>query len=236
MGADELLHACRIERVGTVDQVVARLRELIATGRLPQGERLREIPLAQALSVSRNTVRDAIRVLVGEGLVVNELHRGASVRVLSQDDIRDIYRVRKVLEREGLRYTADADITGRRRTEEALAACDAAAGADDYPAFVEAELEFHAALVAQLGSPRLDRTLTNVLSELRLALSVLADDADPAIAKRIARRYRQLYTAAARGDLAKAEALLADHLDAYERRLLGGLGLAHPAGARHVSA
>jgi DNA-binding GntR family transcriptional regulator len=207
------------ERVSTVDRVAQTLRAMIADGRLPQGERLRETPLAEAFSVSRNTIRDAIRALAGDGLVTHELHRGAIVTVLRDEDIADIYRVRRVLELQALAAVKGGDPAVTARVERALAACKAAVGDDDYTSFVEHELEFHAALVSYLGSPRIDQFFGQLLGELRLALSVLGADSRPATAKSIAQRYRKIFNAARRGDTAAAEEALAAHLDAYEHRL-----------------
>jgi DNA-binding GntR family transcriptional regulator len=209
------------ERVSTVDRVAQTLREMIADGRLPQGERLRETPLAASFAVSRNTIRDAIRALAADGLVTHQLHRGAVVTVLRDEDIADIYRVRRVLELRALAAVADGDPQATARVERALTACKAAVADDDYTSFVEHELEFHAALVSFLGSPRLDQLFEQVLGELRLALSVLGADSRPATAKGIAQRYRRIFNAARRGDTEAAQQALADHLDMYERRLRG---------------
>src|SRR4051794_41493885 len=80
------------------EPVLRELREAIIEGRIPQGEPLREVPLAGTLGTGRSAVREAIRQLVQEGLVDYEPHRGASVRVLSLGDLLDVYVAREAIE------------------------------------------------------------------------------------------------------------------------------------------
>src|SRR6476620_595676 len=79
----------------TADQVAAALREAILDGRLAQGTYLREAPLSRKFGVSRNTIREATHILIGERLVTKQMHRGAFVSELDPDDIRDLYRLRR---------------------------------------------------------------------------------------------------------------------------------------------
>jgi DNA-binding GntR family transcriptional regulator len=213
----------KIERVSTVDRVAQRLREMIAGGRLSQGERLREMPLAEAFAVSRGTIRDAIRALSADGLIVHEIHRGAVVRVLTEADIADIYNVRRMFELRALEEVASGNPAATRRAELALEACREAVELGDYMTFVERELDFHAALVSHLGSPRIDQFFAQVVGELRLVFGLLSDDSEHGTAKRIAARYRRIFLAARRGDVDAARTLLSNHLDAYEERLRAGL-------------
>src|SRR6202045_5255261 len=85
------------------DQVVTELRQAILSGRLKPGERLVEGRLADELGVSRNPVREAIRVLASEGLVDVAARRGASVAVMSDQEARETIEVRALLEGENAR-------------------------------------------------------------------------------------------------------------------------------------
>jgi DNA-binding GntR family transcriptional regulator len=208
-----------LSRVSTVDQVANQLRTMIADGRLPQGEHLREMPLAAAFSVSRTTIRDAIRALSTEGLVSLQFHRGAIVTILTDEDIVDVYRIRRLLELPALEMVEDGSPEVTKRVEAALGACRRAADDQDYSAFVEHELEFHAAIVGYLGSQRTDQFFANVLASLRLALSVLGSDRRPSTIHSLSRGYREIFDAARSGDVAVAQGLLGAHLDAYEARL-----------------
>src|SRR3712207_5450747 len=88
----------RLRRESTAEQVAGALRDLIVGGGLAPGTRLREAPLSQQLGVSRNTLREALHILVSQGLVRHQAHRGAYVAELDADDVRDIFRVRRLVE------------------------------------------------------------------------------------------------------------------------------------------
>lgn len=218
---DDVLSAedLAVQRVSTVDYVADRLKAMIADGRLPQGERLREMPLAEAFSVSRTTIRDAIRELAAEGLVTHEFHKGAMVALLSQADITEVYRIRRLLELPALAEAQHGPDEATKKAQQALATCAKAAD-DDYSSFVEAEIAFHAAIVGYLGSPRIDQFFARVLSTLRLALSLLGEDRRPTTTHNLTRRYNEIFDAARSGEVAAAQRQLSAHLDAYEARLL----------------
>jgi DNA-binding GntR family transcriptional regulator len=91
----------RLSSASASDQVVASLRRLIVEGAVPPGARLRETQLATGFEVSRQTVREAIRELVHDGLARHDRHRGAVVVDLGPDDVTDIYVVRQTLELAG---------------------------------------------------------------------------------------------------------------------------------------
>src|SRR5690242_11722520 len=87
-----------IHRVSVADQVAAVLRQRILSGELRPGMPLQEVPLATSLGVSRNTVREATRILSGEGLLKRSIHRGVAVSQLSPKDVQEIYHLRRMLE------------------------------------------------------------------------------------------------------------------------------------------
>jgi DNA-binding GntR family transcriptional regulator len=83
----------------TIQEIVAKaLRDAIVTGRLKGGERLHQDGIASKLGVSRMPVREALRQLESEGLVVFTPHRRVSVADLSTDELREIYEIRIALE------------------------------------------------------------------------------------------------------------------------------------------
>ncbi|MFL5862044.1 MAG: GntR family transcriptional regulator, partial [Solirubrobacteraceae bacterium] len=87
-----------VERRSTTDQVLHELRTAILTGRIKPTEQLPEAALAQAFGTGRSAIREAIRQLVQEGLVITEINRGARVRPVSTDDLIDVYRARAAIE------------------------------------------------------------------------------------------------------------------------------------------
>ena len=80
------------------DQVAGQLRQAILMGRLKPGQRIVEHEIAQAMAISRGPVRDALRILQNERLVVQYPHRGAFVAWLTLRDAEEIYSIRRELE------------------------------------------------------------------------------------------------------------------------------------------
>src|SRR6266446_586859 len=92
------MELAEINRISVADQVASILRRRILDGELLPGTALQEVPMATSLGVSRNTVREATRILSLEGLLKRSAHRGVAVAQLSLEDVAEIYRVRRRLE------------------------------------------------------------------------------------------------------------------------------------------
>src|ERR1051325_11099956 len=92
-----------LEHSSTVDRVADELRRAVFEGELESGTPLREVALAESLGVSRPTVREALAVLVAEGLATREPNRGVSVSSPDPDSVRDVSTARVVLETAGVR-------------------------------------------------------------------------------------------------------------------------------------
>ncbi|MCA1223865.1 GntR family transcriptional regulator [Streptomyces sp. 8L] len=205
-----------LSRTSTAERVAGILRERIARGSFPPGSRLSEERIGQALGISRNTLREAFRVLTHERLVVHRLNRGAFVRVLTAADIADIYRVRQVVECAAVRSY------GMRprpldQVEATVEAGRAAAEAGDWAACGTANIHFHQAIAGLAGSERLDDLMRGVLAELRLAFHIMDDPRrfhEPYLT-----RNRELVTALASGDAAGAERMLGFYLEDSRRQL-----------------
>jgi DNA-binding GntR family transcriptional regulator len=86
------------------DQVANQLRQAILRGQLKPGQRIVEHEIAQAMALSRGPVRDALRILQNERLIVQYPHRGAFVAWLTLRDAEEIYSLREALETLALRY------------------------------------------------------------------------------------------------------------------------------------
>ena len=84
-----------LARTSTAERVADVLRERITDGSLAPGTRLPEDAVGSALGVSRNTLREAFRLLAHERLVVVEFNRGAFVRRLTVDEVVDLYLARR---------------------------------------------------------------------------------------------------------------------------------------------
>jgi DNA-binding GntR family transcriptional regulator len=207
------------DRSSTPEWIADTLRTAITDGRCQPGSRLREESLAGALNVSRNSVREAFRLLVHERLLVYELNKGVFVRSLTVDDVVDLYRIRRVLECGAIRAAVpDALAEALPRAAAALAEAETAAAADDWQAVGTANMRFHRAVAALAGSRRVDDTMRLVLAELRLIFHVMARH------RRFHEPYlsgnREVYALLAAGDLDAARRRLSDYLDAAESQLV----------------
>jgi DNA-binding GntR family transcriptional regulator len=200
---------------GRTEQAVAALTAQILSGVLIAGTPLRETAHATALGVSRNTFREAIRVLAARGLVQQARHRGAIVAALTATDVADLYRVRRLLELTAITRTADRPIETFHPLGAAVEQLAAAVGTGDEAKTIEADLAFHRAIVDLHASPRLSRTFANSLDELRLALAML--NARHPVLSGLLEEHRMMYALLLAGDPAGCEALLARHLADSER-------------------
>ncbi|MET9832507.1 GntR family transcriptional regulator [Streptomyces sp. NPDC006385] len=197
-------------RTSTAERVSDILRSRIAEGFFPPGTRLAEDSIGGALGVSRNTLREAFRLLTHERLLVHELNRGVFVRVLTVEDVEDIYRTRGLVECAVVRglgespYDLDA-LAG------AVEEGQRAAREGDWKGVGTANIHFHRELVSLAGSARTDELMRSVFAELRLAFHVVDDPRrlhEPYLA-----RNREIHQALAAGDKGEAEKLLAVYLD-----------------------
>ncbi len=209
----------QLRRESTAQQVASALRELIVTGGLPAGAHLREAALAQQLGVSRNTVREAVQILVSDGLVRREMHRGAYVAELTEDDVRDLFRVRRLVELTAVREIAGSKETGSLR--EAIGSLAAAVESGDRYAISEADLDFHRRLVALMDSERLGALYDGVDAEMQLCIA----RATPASvdASTLLKDHKAILTALERGNADTAAKRLERHLDTGERLLIDAL-------------
>jgi DNA-binding GntR family transcriptional regulator len=202
---------------GVSEQVVAVLRDAILSGELAPGTSLREVALAERFSTSRNTIREALRALVTEGLAQHLAHRGAVVAEPTPADVVDVYRARVAVE------VAAAGAAGAAGPEQlgplarALEAMEAAFARGDWKGTTEADLDFHRLLVALASSPRLDTFYAHLQGELRLLL-LLADRDLPDRGK--VAEHRRMLDLARAGDVDGLRAALSAHVVHAEAVLL----------------
>lgn len=196
-------------RTSTAERVADILRTRIADGFFPPGIRLSEDGIGGALGVSRNTLREAFRLLTHERLLVHELNRGVFVRVLTVEDVEDIYRTRGLVECAVVRSLGEPPYAVDGLTA-AVAEGVRAARDGDWEAVSTANIHFHRELVALAGSERTDELMRSVFAELRLAFHVVDDPRglhEPYLA-----RNRRILRSLEEGRRAEAEVLLAEYL------------------------
>jgi len=199
--------AGRIDIVGrsTAQQVAEGLTNLILEGAMSPGERLSEAGMARSLGLSRNTVREAVRLLEKSGLVRYSFNRGLAVWNPTDDDIVDVFKARGYLERmAAAAVTPSADMTAvheaHRAYQEALVTRDART-------IVEKDLAIHQATVGLLGSERINKFYAELMNELRYFLVISSlERHEYENTEAIALEHQRLVDGYASGDPARAEA------------------------------
>lgn len=140
------------------EAVLVRLRRAIVTGELAPGDQVRQDALAERYGVSRVPVREALKMLEGEGQVVYHPHRGYFVSSLDLADLREVYRIRELLETEAVRVAvpglSDADV---QRLADAADEVDRADAQGELSAMAAANRRFHFVLLEAADMPRLVR-------------------------------------------------------------------------------
>jgi len=195
-----------LESYSLVELAFDRLSREILSGRTDPGERLVEEQLTRRLGISRAPLREALRLLAQQGLVEHIPRRGVRVATLSDDDVRELYEVRDVLERHAVRaMPPDADVAGLRA---ALDGMRVATEKTDRLAAADAHRRFHVALVAMGGNRQLSALYESVLVRLQLYMAVnLRREAEVAEPSHGVARHERLFVAAAGRD---AEAVLTE--------------------------
>jgi DNA-binding GntR family transcriptional regulator len=213
-----------VELSSTVDRVAEELRRAVFEGELESGTPLREVALASSLGVSRPTLREALGVLVAEGLATREPNRGVTISTPDPDSVRDVCRARLVLEGAGVRRWPEADESLRDAVRTSLVSYTGAvrSGAS-YQELNERHLAFHVSLVGLTGSPRLVSMAESLMVELRLALAQV--DRIRRNAHDQADSHTALVMLLERGDVDGASAFLDRHLADAEESVVGALGL-----------
>jgi DNA-binding GntR family transcriptional regulator len=202
----------------TADRVAALLRTHIMQGLFPPGTRLSEEALGQALEVSRNTLREAFRLLCHERLAVHHMNRGIFVPVLSSQDVVDLYELRRLVEGGAARRAGSAPMEARQAVLAVVEHAEQAAAAGRWLDVRTDDLRFHQAVAALVGSPRVDELMRRALAEMRLIFHVITEPAQfhaPYID-----RNRVIAELVVAGDGEAAEAELLRYLDDAERQIL----------------
>lgn len=214
-----------VEHASTVDRVAGELRRAVFDGELEPGTPLREVALADSLGVSRSTIREALALLVADGLATREPNRGVHVSLPDPESVADVCRARAVLEIAGVRAWATADEHRRDAVRSALVEYTTAARANtSYLELNEKHLALHLSLVGLVGSPRLTAMAEALSAELRLALA--RTDRVRRNSHAQAGSHNHLLALLERGDVDAAVAEIEEHLADARVAILEALRLA----------
>ncbi|GAB3825688.1 FCD domain-containing protein [Kribbella italica] len=199
------------DHIALREQVLSELRRRIVDGDYAQGERLTENRLADDFGVSRNPVREALRVVESEGFVEILPRRGAVVATLDETAIRDLFAVRKQLE------TLAAGLAAERATEEdvarlraLLAEANAATDAEDFARVAELNSELHVAVIDISGNRWLASLSSAMYHHVHWVFRVGAAQRAPHSWE----EHIRLVDAIAAGDADAAVAAASAHIDA----------------------
>ncbi|GAA0530417.1 GntR family transcriptional regulator [Paractinoplanes ferrugineus] len=193
-----------------VELAVDRLRRDILSGRTDPGERLVEEQLTRRLGISRAPLREAMRLLAQQGLVEHIPRRGARVATLSDDDVRELYEVRDVLERHAVAtMPARPELTGLRA---ALEVMRKATEADDRLELANAHRRFHTEVVRLGGNKQMAGLYESILVRIQLYMAVnMRREAETARAEDGVARHERLFGAIDAGDTEGIRAALSEH-------------------------
>ena len=149
------------------DVVFNTLRQAILRGELKPGERLMEIQLANKLGVSRTPIREAIRKLELEGLVLMIPRKGAEVAEITEKNLRDVLEVRCALEELAVQLACDRmDEDGIKAMKEASAQFCTTLDSDDMTRIAQADVAFHDIIYAATDNRRLIQLLNNLREQM----------------------------------------------------------------------
>lgn len=198
-----------LERTTLRERALQALRQAITSGRYRPGDHLGEVELATLLGISRGTVREALRHLEQEGLVVPGPRGRLQVNSLTADEIRGLYAVRAALE--GL---AAATIIESDRRDEAVAQLREAqhrlAGFEDFAQRVEADLGFHLLLCQLSGNAMLVASWRHLEGRIRVA--IMSHDAAELPGIMAEDRHATIVDAIEAGDVEAARRIVAEHM------------------------
>ena len=197
------------------DLVFNTLRQAILKGELKPGERLMEIQLAEKLGVSRTPIREAIRKLELEGLVLMIPRRGAEVAKISHKSLQDVLEVRGALE------ALATDLACQRITDEELE--DLRKAQENFKKAVESGTEmqiaeadeaYHDIIYNASNNKRLVQMINNLREQMyRYRLEYIKDEAQRGI---LISEHENILEAIRIRDVIRAQALMKEHIDNQE--------------------
>lgn len=187
--------------------VLAEIRRLILDGQLRPGSPVRQDAIAASLGVSRVPVREALKILEGEGQITYRPHRGYFVNELTERDVREIYRIRELLESEALRIgipkLTDEDLRVMAECLERMKEGGATGVLSEWNS------RFHLTMLRASGMPFLLKHI-RLLREATDAYRSLYYMSDHAL-ETVSEEHRLIFEAAKAGDAERVVALTQAH-------------------------
>lgn len=201
------------------DVVFNTLRKAILTGELKPGERLMEIHLANRLGVSRTPIREAIRKLELEGLVIMIPRRGAEVAQITEKSLKDVLEVRRALDALCVELACER-ITekGKVKLREACSEFEKATKTGDVTAIAEADVALHDIIVEATGNARLIQLINNLSEQMyRYRFEYIKDVSRH---DKLVEEHRMIYESIVGKDKEKAARAARLHIDNQEKSII----------------
>ncbi len=199
--------------------VFEALRDAIIKGVLKPGERLMEVQLAEELGVSRTPVREAIRKLELDDLVVMIPRKGAYVSGISLKDIADVFEIRAAME------SLAAGLAAERITDEELEELERILvkkaeiiEANDLDRLVEIDIRFHEGLYQASRNAKLVQIINNLSEQIHRFRSTSL--ASPGRMKEALEEHRKIVEAISERNITLAQSLAQEHIENAENRML----------------
>jgi DNA-binding GntR family transcriptional regulator len=193
------------------DVVFNTLRQAILYGKLKPGERLMEITLANRLGVSRTPVREAIRKLELEGLVIMIPRKGAQVAPITEQDLNDVLEVRLALEELAMSAACKRITQGEmEEIGKALRAFEECMDSQDVSKLAQADEDFHERIYQATGNRRLIQIIHNLREQIyRYRVEYLKDWK---VRSELEEEHRELFHALQEGDVPQAVDCMKRHI------------------------
>jgi DNA-binding GntR family transcriptional regulator len=202
-----------------VDLAAETLREAIADGRIQPGERIKEVPLSQALGISRGPIRDALRLLERDGLVELIPNRGAVVPEVRAVDVLEVYALRASLGSLALQKLMLEQRFPDDGLERALRRLRAAVDRGHARKAGDADLAYQSTIIAASGLNRVTREFERLTWQVRAFMTALDIGYEDKLS-RILAEVEALHAAIAARDAPQAEALWREKYERWVRNLV----------------
>ncbi|MDL0433879.1 GntR family transcriptional regulator [Marinobacter sp. TBZ242] len=203
----------KLRTVSVVEAVAEQLSEDIFNGIYRPGDVLTETQLSERFDVPRQTIRSAIVMLLHDGILRRERNKSVYVPLFSEDDIRDLFAVRRLVEMETARILCSRGILPEG-AENAVRSMERLSDENSCDELLKYDYQFHQALIEATGSTRLQKFYRSISSEMRLALTYFrSGDFSPS---QMAREHREFLDAIRSGDSSAAVKACQIHIEESE--------------------
>lgn len=208
-------------------RIADELKHLIFTGELQPGERLNEAALALRMGTSRGPIREAIRMLTGQGLVKAVVNRGVFVRQISVREMLEIYELRAlVFGFAAERATEHLTDAHSQQFERLLAEMDEACETQDADRYYDLNLHFHSLVMQLSNNQRASEAYDDYVKELHLFRRRYFNA--PGNMRRSNVEHRAIYEAIAKGAKTRAKSAAERHVLSGRQRLLASIDDSSP--------